>query len=400
MTAPSNSKRSTLPQRQRRRMICSQSVCICLCLLSILVAPVEAGLQKVPRVHARRHAASSASKSVKIASTARRRVLVPASTTDTPSPAATAVYGTRVSTEVGANDAASSSLDTSALVASVVSSVVASAVSHVTATSSAYGASRGGSSTASRTRTGPQATGTQVVPLATMPQPFDTVLSTNFSSTACPSFFEQFLASPSFRSCYPFSLLLGTSTAFFQIQSNLTALSAVLDNSCAADTQVCSDKMISLAQAIQDPAACGNDLKAGNALAQSALNGFLNYDMMSQVGCLKDNSTGDYCFAEAASNDTSVTDLYWYQLPLGTTLPSGTQASCDACLVKTMSIYSDYASNSTLPISRTYNQARSVGSINCGPSWSPLVVATAANSAASLFIPVAFVLVSLLFTLS
>lgn len=45
----------------------------------------------------------------------------------------------------------------------------------------------------------------------TLPQPFDTTLGNNFTSTACPAYFTKFLADPVFQACYPFSLLLQVS---------------------------------------------------------------------------------------------------------------------------------------------------------------------------------------------
>lgn len=45
----------------------------------------------------------------------------------------------------------------------------------------------------------------------------------------------------------------------------------------------------------------GPDLRQGNALAVSALNGFRNYKLYFQTGCLKDSNSENYCFAEAAN---------------------------------------------------------------------------------------------------
>lgn len=45
-----------------------------------------------------------------------------------------------------------------------------------------------------------------------LPQPFDTSLGANFTSTACPAYFTKFLADSTFQSCYPFSLLIQVSS--------------------------------------------------------------------------------------------------------------------------------------------------------------------------------------------
>jgi len=46
-------------------------------------------------------------------------------------------------------------------------------------------------------------------PLPTgIPEPFDTGLGNNFTSSSCPQFFRTFLGDATFKQCYPFSLLL------------------------------------------------------------------------------------------------------------------------------------------------------------------------------------------------
>lgn len=49
------------------------------------------------------------------------------------------------------------------------------------------------------------------------PQPFDTTLSTNFSTTECYDFFLNMTQLDPFRSCRPFALLISTSYAFSQV---------------------------------------------------------------------------------------------------------------------------------------------------------------------------------------
>lgn len=49
------------------------------------------------------------------------------------------------------------------------------------------------------------------------PQPFDTTLSANFSTTSCYDFFLNMTQVDAFRSCRPFSLLIATSNAFVEV---------------------------------------------------------------------------------------------------------------------------------------------------------------------------------------
>lgn len=124
-----------------------------------------------------------------------------------------------------------------------------------------------------------------------LPRPFDTTLSTNFTSLSCPSFIETFVANVS--SCVPLSLLLTTSSAFFQSLNSSTALATTLAASCSVD---CSATTSALAQEIRRADRCGADLDQGNVVAVEALTGLQNYPMMRTAGCPSD------CFIAAAEN--------------------------------------------------------------------------------------------------
>ncbi|GAA5878461.1 hypothetical protein JCM16303_002090 [Sporobolomyces ruberrimus] len=247
----------------------------------------------------------------------------------------------------------------------------------------------------SSTSSSPISTSTAVPQGYELPRPFDSTLGTNFTSTACPSFFATFLADPEFISCAPFSLLLGTSSGFFQAQrSPDSLLPYVLDSSCSAPTSTCSALMDKYARQIKLQNTCGQDLSKGNPLAQEALEGFQNYRMYREVGCQKSNETvAKYCFADASAN-SDPDSLYFYYLAEGTSLPSGTVASCDYCLQNLLGTYSRYAINSTLPISKTYSSGRSVAALACGPNFAPIVSKTvsAAHSrfSTSMILPSSF----------
>ncbi|GJN89247.1 hypothetical protein Rhopal_002226-T1 [Rhodotorula paludigena] len=211
----------------------------------------------------------------------------------------------------------------------------------------------------------------------------DSTLGTNFTSTSCPSFFATFLADPTFQACAPFSLLLTTSKAFFQAQrSPQGLLPYVLDASCSAPPTDCSTLMSSYARQIQLKNTCAQDLERGNPLAVEALEGFQSYDLMREAGCLRNNETDAYCFADASANPDP-SNLYFYYLPEGTTLPSGTTPDCDACTQNLLRIYARYATNSTLAISRTYASGRSATALVCGPDFAPAVAAASTVSSAA-----------------
>ncbi|BGP15983.1 hypothetical protein JCM10213v2_003976 [Rhodosporidiobolus nylandii] len=238
-------------------------------------------------------------------------------------------------------------------------------------------------------------TSTAVPETYQLPEAFDSTLGTNFTSTACPSFFSTFLADSTFTSCAPFSLLLTTSSAFFTAErSPYSLLPYVLDASCAADAVTCTDLMDSLAKEIKQSNTCGPDLNLGNPLAIEALRGFQNYRIYREAGCQKSNATGTpYCFAEAAAQ-SEPDDLYLYYVAEGTSLPSGTAPQCGSCAQGLFSIYSRYASNSTLAISKTYSSARAALAVNCGPTFAPVV--TVATSSSTRSVPSFATLVPLL----
>lgn len=93
-------------------------------------------------------------------------------------------------------------------------------------------------------------------------------------------------------SCAPFSLLLTTSSAFFKAERcPYSLLPFILDASCAAPIVACTNLMASLDTLIRQPGTCGPDLAAGNALATQAQMGFMNYPLMREAGCQKNNKT-------------------------------------------------------------------------------------------------------------
>ncbi|GAA5874160.1 hypothetical protein JCM3774_006754 [Rhodotorula dairenensis] len=258
----------------------------------------------------------------------------------------------------------------------------ASPSSSTAAVSVTSGASSPGITAPSQTSTAPNSTSTSVPEGYALPQPFDSTLGTNFTSTACPSFFATFLADPTFRACAPFSLLLTTSTGFFQAErAPNSLLPYVLDAFCSAPLDTCAGLMDSLARKIKLSNTCARDLALGNPLVTEAVDGFNNYRLMRSAACQRSNATGNYCFADAATK-ADPSDLYLYYLPEGTTLPSGSSPECDQCTQGLMSIYASYATNSTLAISRSYSSGRAVVALSCGPTFAPVVATMTATSAA------------------
>ncbi len=74
---------------------------------------------------------------------------------------------------------------------------------------------------------------------------------------------------------------------------------------------------------------------------------------MRQVACLSNQNTSSYCYVEAATN-RNPSDLYFYSLPFGFTLPNDTDLSCSSCTKNVMALFGSQV-NQTTGLEKTYN---------------------------------------------
>ena len=126
--------------------------------------------------------------------------------------------------------------------------------------------------------------------------------------------------------------------------------------------------MSNLALAIQKDSNCGADLQMGNPQVIQAYTGLLAYQPSYHAGCLKDPH-GNYCFENAVTNASAPSSSYVYYLPLGVSLPGGTQPTCDSCLQNTMRTFATFATNSSQPLSTDYSAAAEQVDMICGPRF-------------------------------
>ncbi|KAG8156690.1 hypothetical protein KVR01_013481 [Diaporthe batatas] len=202
-----------------------------------------------------------------------------------------------------------------------------------------------------------------------LPSPFDGGITTNFTSTTCPSFFDNMLADPELQACYPVSLMLQSSQSFFEAEKSLVSISTVLDHACAADRIHCTDYLASVARNLTDSSNCGQDYQANNPMIREAYLGLISYQVVYSATCLKDPETAVYCFGNSVTNQTNPTETYFYYLPLNSTLPGGTVPICAPCLQQTMEIYQVATANRRQPIADTYDSAAEQVNTLCGPSF-------------------------------
>jgi hypothetical protein len=206
-------------------------------------------------------------------------------------------------------------------------------------------------------------------PASPLPSPFDTSLGSNFTSQACPGFFDDFLRNATFKECHPTSLLLQNSNSFFQASRSSVLLSQALDASCGASLAKCSPLMASFATQLIQDSNCGQEYRNQNPLVTQAHAGLISYEPLYRATCVKSSETGNYCFADAITNTTNPSDSYPYYTALGTDLPAASRPTCNKCLQDTMDSFAGYAANRDQPVSRTYTSTAQQINLGCGPSF-------------------------------
>lgn len=127
--------------------------------------------------------------------------------------------------------------------------------------------------------------------------------------------------------------------------------------------------------------ACEKDLADRNSMALASLTALQAYSVMYDVGCLTDPTTSAYCYVAAARNPTPV-DLYYYQLPLGTSLPKRAVPTCSSCTKSVMNIYAEALSGGTnssslTGLQKTYEAAAQGANQACGGDYAHTAVTNA-----------------------
>ncbi|KAK2003651.1 hypothetical protein LX36DRAFT_79002 [Colletotrichum falcatum] len=205
-----------------------------------------------------------------------------------------------------------------------------------------------------------------------LPSPFDTSLAFNFTSNdgaSCPRFINSLLTNQNFKKCYPLSMLLQGSRSFFQAEKQLLSIVRVLDASCSADVEYCTGFLNGVAGNLTLDANCGSDYRNGNPIVMQTYLGLTSYQMLYKATCLTDPATSMYCFANAVTNLTTPSNVYFYYLPLNLTLPASANPTCGSCLRETMDIFQTYTTNRKLSIASTYEDAARQVNTMCGPEY-------------------------------
>jgi hypothetical protein len=256
---------------------------------------------------------------------------------------------------------------------SAISGVQTIVASNATSSAAATFTPITNSSSTDATSTTTSTSSRTAVPTA-LPSPFDTSIGSNFTSQACPHFFNSFLNNATFQSCVPVSLLLQNSNSFFKASRSIVALTATLQAACAASLPICQPLMTSLASQLVSSDNCAQDYANQNPLVAQAHAGLVAYQPVYLATCLKSNDTGNYCFADAITNQANPSDAYPYYAAIGLNLPAAARPTCNNCLQSTMAIFAGYARDKMQLLSTTYIPTAQQIDLNCGPTFANITV--------------------------
>ncbi|KAL7953553.1 hypothetical protein V8C34DRAFT_309101 [Trichoderma compactum] len=206
-----------------------------------------------------------------------------------------------------------------------------------------------------------------------LPVPFDNTPASAFQSSgstdSCPNFISSLLANPTFKSCYPLSMMLQTSTGLFQAEKSLLSIVRVLDATCRADSASCATFLDQAATNLTMSSNCKTEIAQNQTLVLQAYHGLLAYKTVYAATCLQDPTENQYCFANAVTNLNTPSDAYLYFLPYGLALPGSSNPSCSWCTQQTMDIYFSASADRSQAIADVYvDAARQVNTL-CGPNY-------------------------------
>lgn len=151
----------------------------------------------------------------------------------------------------------------------------------------------------------------------------------------------------------------------------------MLDHACSANVTRCATYLADVATNLTKSENCGDDYGLGNPTVTQAYLGLISYQVVYSATCLKDDSTSAYCFGDAVTNTTNVSETYFYFLPLNSSLPGGTNPICGSCLEDTMNIYHIATANRKQPIANTYDDAAVMVNQLCGSNFANATLAEA-----------------------
>ena len=123
------------------------------------------------------------------------------------------------------------------------------------------------------------------------------------------------------------------------------------------------------AKNLVDEANCKEEVDNGQNKVVEALKGLRAYSVMYSATCLQNPESEKYCFADAVTNTSNPSDIYFYSMPYNLSLSGSSIPSCGFCTDETMRIFHAATADSSSLIAATYPEAaRHVNTI-CGPDF-------------------------------
>ncbi|KAG9300700.1 hypothetical protein G9A89_023498 [Geosiphon pyriformis] len=176
------------------------------------------------------------------------------------------------------------------------------------------------------------------------------------------------------------------SNNFAVISRNVEKVPPYLDQICSPPNNLnqCNEIMSSYGAKMTEGSNCRVDIQNQNPIATEAYVAFYTYQLYQDVGCAK-NSSNTYCYVDALDRKLG---LGIYYLPSGTQLASPKdQFPCSECNKKILNTFSEYAGDTALPLSDTFEPVRNYFNSYCGEDFikkaSAIHVSKLATSSAS-----------------
>ena len=164
-----------------------------------------------------------------------------------------------------------------------------------------------------------------------------------------------------------------SSHALFNSMQSLVSITQVLDRTCrpVPDVDTCSQYLGDLADALVSEENCRADYLEQHPVVVQAYVGMRAYRAVHDAVCLTDpeRETEQYCFATAATDLTTASNLYMYYLPLNASYPARAEPSCNPCTSATMAVYQAATADRESPIATTYPAAAARINQVCGDGF-------------------------------
>ena len=171
----------------------------------------------------------------------------------------------------------------------------------------------------------------------------------------------------------------------------MTLLNNMIWGTChtVLDSDTCFRNMNGFASSLKTQ--CAVELSQRSTFVSNALDGLTLYAATREAGCLSNPATNVYCYTQAAAS-SSPSDLYFYQIQYGISIPNDTKPSCSSCTKSLMNLYVSEISgqerfqdeNLRSTLAEAYSHASKIATNMCGEGFVPRIAIDGGSSGLSL----------------